>query len=119
MCGSGIIIEREDALADDMNLGGFASPAPHPGEHLREDFLPEYGLTAGSLARAMGLKDRTRVERLVRGLQPVTPDTALRLARVFNTSPQFWMNLQAQHDLSVVAIARREELEAIPHLAPV
>jgi antitoxin HigA-1 len=100
------------------DFSAFATPAPHPGEHLREDFLPEYGLTPGALAKAMGLKDRTRIERLVRGAQPITPDTALRLARVFGTSPQFWMNLQAQHDLSVVAIDRHDELAAIQPLAP-
>ena len=94
----------------------FVSPLPHPGEHLREDFLPQYGLSPGLLARAMGLKDRTRIERLVREKQPVTADTALRLARVFGTSPQFWMNLQAQHDLSRLAIEERAELEAIPQL---
>ncbi len=43
----------------------------------------------------MGLKDRTRIERLVRGAQPVTPDTALRLARVFATTAEYWMALQA------------------------
>lgn len=100
------------------DFADFVTPAPHPGEHLREDFLPEYGLTPGALAKAMGLKDRTRIERLVRGAQPVTPDTALRLARVFGTSPQFWMNLQSQHDLSTVAIARRADLEAIKRLTP-
>ncbi len=91
----------------------FNSPLPHPGEHLREDFLPDYGLTAGALAKAMGLKDRTRIERLIREKQPITPDTALRLGRVFATSPEFWMSLQAQHDLSVAAIAARDELAAI------
>jgi len=91
----------------------FETPAPHPGEHLREDFLPGYKLTAGALARAMGLKDRTRIERLVREQQPVTADTALRLGRVFNTTPEFWLNLQSAHDLSKAAIAARAELEAI------
>jgi len=91
----------------------FAEPLAHPGEHLREDFLPDYGLTAGALAKAMGLKDRTRIERLIREKQPVTPDTALRLGRVFGTSPEFWMNLQNQHDLSIAAIAVRDELNAI------
>ena len=94
----------------------FETPLAHPGEHLREDFLPEYGLTAGALARAMGLKDRTRIERLIRERQPVTPDTALRLGRVFGTSPEFWMNLQIQHDLSVAAIAGRDELNEIQPL---
>lgn len=91
----------------------FAEPLAHPGEHLREDFLPDYGLTAGALAKAMGLKDRTRVERLVREKQPVTPDTALRLGRVFGTSPEFWMNLQAQHDLSLAAIGIGDQLAGI------
>jgi addiction module HigA family antidote len=95
----------------------FTNPLPHPGEHLREDFLPEYGLTAGALAKAMHLKDRTRIERLIRGKQPITSDTALRLGRVFGASPEFWMNLQTQHDLSVAAIAARDDIAAIPVLA--
>ena len=91
----------------------FERPLPHPGEHLREDFLPAYDLTPGSLAKAMGLKDRTRIERLVREAGPITPDTALRLGRVFGNSPQFWMNLQVQHDLSAAAIKARDQLAAI------
>jgi addiction module HigA family antidote len=94
----------------------FAAPLPHPGEHLREEFLPGYGLTAGSLAKAMGLRDRTRIERLVRELQPITPDTALRLAKVFGTTADFWMNLQTQHDLSTAAIKSRQALKAIKPL---
>jgi len=96
----------------------FEAPAPHPGEHLREDYLPDYGLTAGALARAMGLKDRTRIERLIREKQPVTADTALRLAKVFGTSADFWINLQTTHDLSKAAIAARDELAKIQPLAP-
>lgn len=101
-----------------MEFEELAEPFTHPGEHLREDYLPAYGLTPGALARAMGLADRTRIERLVRGRQPVTPDTALRLARVFATSAQFWMNLQSQHDLSKAALAAREELVRLQPLAP-
>jgi antitoxin HigA-1 len=70
-------------------------------------------LSAGALAKAMGRKDRTCIERQVRGAQPVTPDTALRLGRVFDSSPEYWMNLQAQRDLPVAAIASRAELDAI------
>ena len=95
----------------------FASPAPHPGEYLREDYLPGYKLTAGGLARAMGLRDRARIERLVREKQAITADTALRLARVFKTTPEFWINLQVAHDLSKAAIAARDELAAIKPLA--
>jgi addiction module HigA family antidote len=94
----------------------FAAPAPHPGEHLREDFLPAYNLTPGALARAMGLPGRQRIERLVRGQQAITADTALRLSRVFGTTADFWVNLQTTHDLSVAAIANRETLAAIQPL---
>jgi addiction module HigA family antidote len=95
----------------------FDAPLPHPGETLREDFLPQYRLTAGSLAKAMGLKDRTRIERIVREQQPITSDTALRLARVFRTSADLWMNMQVAHDLSKVAIAEKAELAAIEPIA--
>ncbi len=100
------------------NYSDFKSPLPHPGEHLREEYLPGFGLSPGALAKAMGLKDRTRIERLVRETQPVTPDTALRLAKVFGTTADFWMNLQAQHDLSAAAIAARDELKGIRPLKP-
>jgi addiction module HigA family antidote len=94
----------------------FETPLAHPGEHLREDFLPDYKLTAGSLAKAMGLADRTRIERLVREAQGVSADTALRLGKVFGTTPEFWMNLQAQHDLSTAAIANRAALSRVRRL---
>jgi len=94
----------------------FLEPLAHPGEHLREDYLPGFHLTAGALAKLMGLKDRTRIERVVRERQPITPDTALRLAKVFGTTPEFWMNLQAQHDLSTAAIASRDALAEIKTL---
>jgi addiction module HigA family antidote len=107
--------ERTMAAYD---FSDFVSPLPHPGEHLREEFLPGYNLSPGALAKAMGLKDRTRIERLIREQQSVTADTALRLGRVFGTSPQFWIHLQTAHDLSKAAIAAREELAAIQPLLP-
>lgn len=92
----------------------FKKPLPHPGETLAEDYLEPLGLSAGALAKQMGLKGRQRIERLVRGQQAITADTALRLARVFtNTSPEFWMNLQTAHDLSAAEIEARKELEKI------
>lgn len=72
----------------------------HPGELLREDFLPEYGLTAGSLAKAIHIP-RDRLEKIIRGKRNVSADTALRLARYFGTTPQFWINLQGNYDLAV------------------
>jgi addiction module HigA family antidote len=99
------------------DYNSLTSPLPHPGEHLREDYLPQYGLTAGALAKAMGLKDRTRVERLIRERQPITADTALRLAKVFDTSADLWINLQTAHDLSKAALANRETLAKIEAIA--
>ena len=99
-----------------QDYANFVEPAPHPGEHLREDYLPAFKLTPGALARAMGLKDRARVERLVRERQAVTADTALRLGRVFGTTAQFWINLQTTHDLSKAAIANRNALAKIEPL---
>jgi len=77
-------------------------PRPvHPGEILREDFLPDYALTAGSLAKALHVP-RDRIEKLVREKRAITADTAMRLARYFDTTPQFWLNLQANFDLASV-----------------
>jgi addiction module HigA family antidote len=76
------------------------NPPVHPGEILREEFLAPLTLTAYALAKRCHVP-RTRIERLVREEVPVSADTALRLGRVFNTGPEFWMNLQALYDLSV------------------
>jgi len=59
---------------------------------------------------------RTRIERLVAERTPVTPDTALRLAKFFGTTPQFWMNMQASYDLAIEAAAKREDIAAIETL---
>jgi antitoxin HigA-1 len=66
-------------------------PPTHPGEHLAE-FMDEYGLTAVALARATHIV-LPHMEELVNGDRGVTADVAVRLARVFRTTPQFWMNL--------------------------
>jgi antitoxin HigA-1 len=77
-------------------------PRPiHPGEILREDFLPDYNLSAGALAKAIGVP-RDRLEKIIRENRAVTADTAARLARFFNTTPRFWLNLQANFDLAQV-----------------
>jgi addiction module HigA family antidote len=73
-------------------------PPIHPGEVLREEFLVPMKLTPYALAHACGVP-RTRIERLAREETPVTADTALRLARYFGTTAEFWMGMQAQHDL--------------------
>ena len=75
----------------------------HPGEVLREEFMVPLGLSANALALALRVP-ATRITAIIRAEQPraVTADTALRLARYFGTSPQFWLNLQQAHDLSLV-----------------
>jgi len=98
------------------DFASFASPLPHPGEILREDFMAPLGITAGKLAKAMGLKDRTRIERIYREAQPITADTALRLGAVLGTTPQFWINLQTSHDLSVAALAVKDDLVGLEPL---
>lgn len=72
----------------------------HPGEVLREEFLVPHGLSAHALAQALRVP-ATRINDVVRERRGVTPDTALRLARYFGTTPQFWLNLQASYDLKI------------------
>jgi addiction module HigA family antidote len=87
----------------------------HPGEILREEYLVPLGLKPYTLAKRLHVP-RTRIERLVAEQTPITPDTALRLAKFFNTTPQFWMNMQTSHDLAIEAAAKEDEIEAIEHL---
>ncbi|QJE73871.1 HigA family addiction module antidote protein [Aerophototrophica crusticola] len=92
------------------------TPPIHPGEILTEEFLKPMGLTASALARTCKAS-RTRIERFALGQTPVTGDLALRLGRVFRTGPEFWMNLQALHDLTEVA-AIVHDLDGIEPLVP-
>lgn len=70
----------------------------HPGEMLAEEFLKPLGLSAGMAASRMGVP-RTRIERLLGRGTRMTPDTALRLERLFGMPAEFWLNLQARYDL--------------------
>ncbi len=81
----------------------------HPGETLREDFLKPLGLTANRLAMELRVPV-TRVNDIVRGKRAITADTALRLARYFGTTPQFWMNLQANYEVELAQDARGPEI---------
>ena len=75
-------------------------PPVHPGEILREDLMTPLGLSINALARDLHVPV-TRVSEIVNGRRSVTADTALRLARYFGNTPQFWLNLQAGYDLEV------------------
>ena len=70
----------------------------HPGEILREEFLKPMGISVYELARQIHLT-RSRVNDIARERRAITADTALRLARFFGTTPQFWMNMQASYEL--------------------
>ena len=70
----------------------------HPGEVLFEEFMQPLGISQNRLARAMCVPPR-RINEIVHGQRAVTADTALRLAHVLGTSPQFWLGLQADYDL--------------------
>lgn len=84
----------------------------HPGEMLREDFMPDYGLTVSSLAAALKVSRQT-VNELLNGRRALTPLMALRLSRLFGNSPQFWMNAQMAVDLWQAEQKYRRELDVV------
>ncbi len=88
----------------------------HPGEMLRLDFMPDYGLTVAGLARALGVS-RQSVNELLRGRRAVSPEMALRLSRLFGNSADFWLNAQRAVDLWDAAEAIKDELAAIKPLS--
>jgi len=75
-------------------------PPIHPGEILLEEFLEPMGISQYRMARDIGVPPR-RINEIVHGKRRVTADTALRLARYFDMSPQFWLGLQMDYDLDV------------------
>lgn len=87
-----------------------------PGQVLKTLYLDPLDLSAGALARAINVP-RTRIERIVKGETAIMPDTALRLSRYFNTTPQLWLNMQANWDLQKTATKNRAELDAIKPLS--
>lgn len=104
-------------FSDVANDGDLMTPIT-PGEILREDFLAPLGLSANALAKALNVP-ANRITAIINGHRAITADTALRLARYFNTTPQSWLNLQKNHDLEV---ARRQlgakiEAEVTPRVA--
>ncbi len=82
----------------------------HPGEVLLEEFLKPMGISQNRLAINIGVPAR-RINEIVLGKRRITADTALRLARFFGTSAEFWLGLQAQYDLDVTAEALGDRLE--------
>ena len=85
-------------------------PPVHPGEVLLEEFLKPMGLSQNRLGLSVGVHPR-RINEIVLRKRRVTAETALRLARYFGTSPQFWLGLQSDFDLDVAADELGERLE--------
>ena len=87
----------------------------HPGEILREDCVPDYGLTVSGLAEALGVSRQT-VNELVREQRSVSPEMALRLSSLFGSSPEFWLNLQRAVDLWDARAALEDDMRRIKPL---
>ena len=90
----------------------------HPGDVLSEDFLKPLEMSQYALAKAIGVP-QMRVSEIVHGKRAVTPDTALRLARYFGTSAEFWIGMQATYDLEIARdhVGSRIEAEIQPRVA--
>ncbi len=84
----------------------------HPGEMLREDFLPDYDLSVSSFAKTLGVSRQT-VNELLRERRSVSPEMALRLSRLFGNSPEFWLNAQRAVDLWQAARTIGRKIERI------
>ncbi len=98
------------------NRGEMKRRPTHPGEMLRDDFLPDYGLTVSGLAKAVGVS-RQSINELLRERRGVSPEMALRLARLFGNSPEFWLKAQQAVELWDAAQAAKEDVERIKPLS--
>ena len=99
-------------LENDRKLIVLARKPTHPGEVLREEYLTELGLSVAQLAQALGVS-RQSINELVREKRSVSPDMALRLARYFGTTAQFWLNMQNNIDLWNSMDIDRESIDNI------
>jgi len=99
-----------------QNTGEKKIRPTHPGEMLREDFLPDFGLNVSSFAKALGVSRQT-VNELVRERRSVSPEMALRLARLFGNKPEFWLNAQRAVDLWEAARTSKKKIERINPLS--
>ncbi len=82
----------------------------HPGEMLQEEFLKPLGISQNQLALDLRVPSN-RIGQIIRGVRGVSPDTALRLARYFGNSPEFWLNLQQLYDLSKARMESAKKIE--------
>ncbi len=95
-------------MAGNPRLAGLAPM--HPGELLREVTLPALGMAKKDVAEALGMS-RAMLYAILGERSPITPAMALRLAKFFGNSPEFWMNLQAMHDLTKTKVESGKQIE--------
>jgi antitoxin HigA-1 len=88
----------------------------HPGEMLREDYLPDYGLTVSAFAKALGVSRQT-VNELLRERRSVSPEMAIRLSRLFGNTAEFWLNAQRAVDLWEASRTIKEKIKQITPLS--
>ena len=88
----------------------------HPGEMLKEDFLPDYGLSASAFAKAISVSRQT-VNELLRERRSISPEMALRLSRLFGNSAEFWLNAQTAFDLWKLRKSIKRKLDKISPLS--
>jgi len=100
----------------DVSDGTRLAPV-HPGEVLLHDFMEPLGVTQHRLAVTIGVPPR-RINEIVHGKRGITADTALRLARFFGTTPDFWASMQAGYDMELVRLRIAGTLESIPRFVP-
>ena len=98
------------------NTGKMLRRPTHPGEMLREDFLPDYELTVAGLAEALGVS-RQSINELLRSRRAVSPAMALRLSRLFGNTPEFWLNAQRAVDLWDAAQSIKDDVARIKPLS--
>jgi antitoxin HigA-1 len=114
MSRSVITIEMENEMSI-ANKGQRPRRPTHPGEMLREDFIPDYRLTASGLAQAIGVS-RQSVNELLRGRRAVSPEMSLRLGKLFGNSPEFWLKAQRAVDLWDAEQALKDDVASIKTL---
>jgi len=112
MWRSATITEVGEGFMSIANKTRMKRSPTHPGEMLREDFLPDYDLTVSGLAEALGVS-RQSINELLRERRSVSPEMALRLARLFGNSPEFWLNAQRAVDLWDAAQAIKGDVARI------
>ncbi len=109
-------IPIEDVVAGRVEVADLVDPAVgrlpplHPGEILREEFLDPHAMSAYALAKALNVPVN-RITAIMAGERAISADTALRLARFFDTTPEFWINLQGAHDIEVARLQHGSRID--------